>query len=391
MRSPDDLRADRGSLCRACLALSAWALLVAFIGTPSWGQTAANDNGLLGIPGCRDTTLQAVDLGSADDGWAVGFHEGSVPISPVALRWDGRHWASQRMPDVPAETILYGVEVASASLAWAVGSYREGSDVRTATLHWNGHHWKQVPSPSPDPSSSELYGVAVVSATDAWAAGRSGPHTLVERWDGVKWTPIAAPSPGTSAYLRDVTALSATDVWAVGGSDSGAIALHWDGTAWTAVQTPSPGKQASLNSVTASWPNDVWTSGAFETDYQPKRRTLTEHWDGATWSRVKSANVSHSYNELRGIDALTAIDVWAVGAYSLSGVARPLVEHWDGASWSVSPVEEPRSRASFYGVDAIAHDDAWAVGERRTSDHALLCLVEHWDGAFWEPFHGSPN
>src|SRR5207253_7101542 len=90
-----------------------------------------------------------------------------------------------------------------------------------------------------------------VSATDVWAVGFYGPfsgptHTLVEHWDGTSWSVVPSPDPSASgSILYGITAVSANDVWAVGdypyGSAGGHVTLteHWDGSSWSVV--PSPG------------------------------------------------------------------------------------------------------------------------------------------------------
>ena len=48
-----------------------------------------------------------------------------------------------------------------------------------------------------------------------------------------------------------------------------------------------------------------------------------------------SPNVGSGENQLRGVVALSPINAWAVGWSSVSGTYQTLVEHWDGATWTV--------------------------------------------------------
>jgi hypothetical protein len=138
--------------------------------------------------------------------------------------------------------------------------------------------WKIVTSPN---VGSGTYGnwlnaVTVVSANDVWAVGFS-PHpsgtplyirqTLTEHWDGHNWSVVASPNPAGDTYveLNGVDAISANDIWAVGHSgDPGSIPLqtlteHWNGTSWSIIPSPSPGTYNGnvLNAVAAVSTNDM--------------------------------------------------------------------------------------------------------------------------------------
>jgi hypothetical protein len=86
-----------------------------------------------------------------------------------------------------------------------------------------------------------------------------------------------------------VSATSPTDAWAVGlywdqAGINHALVLHWDGTSWSQVKTPNPRSiRSSLDSVTAVSPKNVWAVG----DYQEAGvHALVLDWDGTRWSQV---------------------------------------------------------------------------------------------------------
>ena len=102
---------------------------------------------------------------------------------------------------------------------------------QTLIEHWNGLRWSVVTSPSPG-SGDDLRDVAVVSASDVWAAGYtfngSSIQTLVEQWNGTQWSVVKSPSPGSfSSQLLAVAAVSANDVWTVGYADSNTLIEHF--------------------------------------------------------------------------------------------------------------------------------------------------------------------
>src|SRR5207247_2279435 len=81
--------------------------------------------------------------------------------------------------------------------------------------------------------------------------------------------------------------------------------------------------------VAAVSANDVWAVG------YGAPGTLTERWNGTAWSVVPSRNVGTNTNQLNGVAAVSANDVWAVGQYWTGSYWRALIEHWNGTAWSV--------------------------------------------------------
>src|SRR5437764_6844317 len=158
--------------------------------------------------------------------------------------------------------------------------------------------WSVVPSANPNVVPSGLSGVAAVSATDAWAVGTSGSQmshgqTLIEHWDGAHWQIVKSPNPG-SIYnsLYAVTAVSATNVWAVGyyvntTGVTQTLTEHWNGTSWSVVASPSPATgNNELVSVSAVSASAIWTEGFLTnntSDQTPNDQTQIEHWNGPHW------------------------------------------------------------------------------------------------------------
>ena len=102
-----------------------------------------------------------------------------------------------------------------------------------------------------------------------------------------------------------------------------------------------------------------------------------EHWDGSAWSVVSSPNAGTSHNYLNGVAAVSANDVWAVGYYvNGSNVDQTLVEHWNGSAWSV--VSSPNAGTGdndLYGVAAVSATDVWAVGYY---NNGTVCTRRWW-------------
>lgn len=257
------------------------------------------------------------------------------------------------------------------------------------TLHWDGKGWSLIRNPADGWVYSSLTDVSAASPTDVWAVGSHSEEgittPLALHWDGVRWMRVRTPPPpGTWREFFGVSAIGPSDVWAVGDmGSSAALIMHWDGSAWRLIPSPPLNNGfRRLYSVSAIASEDVWAAGwQFASGKAP--RTLIEHWDGLTWRIVSSPNVGAVDNYLWGIDALAADDVWAVGeewAHFL-----PLVEHWDGAQWTVVPGPDLYGyTGSFRSVASVSPANAVAVGSRRDSDFGRThTLAATWDGTSW--------
>jgi len=203
--------------------------------------------------------LYAVVARGPTDVWAVGTE--NYPGRGLIEHWDGTTWTATYLR---FGAVLRGVAVAGPRTIWAVGQRYGRTNPfgdTTLTTRFNGNGWTQVPSPNPlhrnDTDQDWLTSVSVVAPNDVWAVGRYGNHdlgpldqTLVEHWNGSRWSVVPSPSPGGSSLDDDlwgVAAVASNDVWAVGGVGaflnpqfSTPLALHWDGSAWTQSRVPSP-------------------------------------------------------------------------------------------------------------------------------------------------------
>jgi hypothetical protein len=296
-----------------------------------------------------DEKLLSVSAASASDAWAVGSTNQTsfATTNPIAAHWDGSSWTIVSTPATTgsAKSILAGVTDFGSSNAWAVGKSRDG----TALIeHWTGTAWSIVPAGTPQPPAGEtlagstLTGISALSPSNIWAVGSFGTtkgtvsnsYTLTEHYDGVRWTVLASPNPaprsslnGAQQVLKAVTAVSASNAWAVGNTIDTAsgsflpdktLVLHYNGTAWSVVASPDhPGEEDELLGLAAKSATDVWAVGDFvdRSGSIPVAKTLTLHWSGSAWSTVTSPNGATSDTILTGAAAVpgTTSQVWAAG------------------------------------------------------------------------------
>ena len=286
---------------------------------------------------------------------------------------------------------LSAVTALSRNDIWVVGGfYVPARDPHALIEHWNGSQWCIRPDPYPitgtaGMESVDLHAIAADSTNDVWAVGGVWPagHVLIEHWNGSRWSVTPNPTIGTGGGLWGVAAISPTDAWAVGyyapgiGPDRRTLIEHWNGKQWSIISNPFSPLYIDLRGITALSANDVWAVGALNNS------TLIVHWNGKRWSIVPSPNPGKLTNELWGVTALSANDVWAVGGFSNRSTQRQIVDksltmHWNGSRWSVVSSPSPGNIGNdLTSVTARSANDVWAVGTPYNN------LIEHWDGSRW--------
>jgi hypothetical protein len=239
---------------------------------------------------------------------------------------------------------------------------------------------------------ARLDGVAGISQSNVWAVGSAsrpdGSHRgWILHWNGSAWKEMATPTPaGADALLKDVVALSANNVWAVGRTEKGALAssqtliLHWNGTKWSVKASPSPGTSGQLDAITALSANDIWAVGAY-TD-GGHRHTLALHWNGSSWNQTTSQDQGGDAT-LTEVDGTSTSNLWA-GGYSGVIVASPLVERWDGAAWVVHSAPQ---MAFVSALAVLSPTKVWAAGGQNHGSG----LVARWNGTTWTDIPTDPG
>jgi hypothetical protein len=227
--------------------------------------------------------------------------------------------------------------------------------------------------------------VAAASARDVWAAGyrdaRGIYRSLVEHWDGDRWTIARLPrlgGPGNG--LNAVDAGASGVVWAVGGSarargPSQPLVLRLDGRGWSAVPAPASLHGATLNGV-AGLGRAAWVVGA--TRSGGGDRAFSLETDGRNWHAVALDPATALSFDLNAIWAAAPGDVWAVGSSFDGRWYRPLVEHGSGGTWSSVPTPRiPGYDGHLMAVDGLPGGELWAVGSASPSAGPERVLILH--------------
>lgn len=197
-------------------------------------------------------------------------------------------------------------------------------------------------------------------------------HTLIEHFDGTRWTIVPSPDPGTTGdVLYSVKAPGRNAAWAVGEEyDDGpldrALTLEWDGEKWT--RSTGPGERRSttrLLSLAADGAGNVYGAGEAETDFR-RTAALSESASASQrWSIERNLQKGESDNHFYGIAADAMGTQWAVGAWfdPKNGRQFTLAERARaGEGWRIldSPSPLHGGDSLLGGVIAAGHD-VWAV------------------------------
>jgi len=315
-----------------------------------------------------------------------------------------------------------GVSMASASDGWAVGSFSNPQAVgQPLAEHWDGHAWRITAAPPPlqAGTSGVFNGVDEVGPASVWAAGvltpaAGGTRTLIEHFTGTSWAVVPSPNPftgpGADDELNAVGGASARDLWAVGFDFDGnnlaqGLFEHYNGTAWRAAPPLAAPGIPDFTAVSAVSSSDVWAVG---TDLNAFNSTLAAHWDGHTWQVVttpclngnriilKEDGCQQSNNELTGVTAVAANNVWASGFETKSSNFNvPYVLHWDGNTWSLIKTPDPGTGhggvgSQLFAITALSASDVWAVGHSQPGNGTITTLTEQFNGSTWSVVP-SPN
>jgi hypothetical protein len=253
-----------------------------------------------------------------------------------------------------------------------------------------------VKPPDGDPIL-EIASVVVRAPDDVYVAeGSSNLGTGYYHYDGKSWTGVRYPGHATRlvplasgdllAHGADlnVKTKSGDDwqrfpqpsgsggplgVWSLWGTStknlyagSGAGNVRYNGVSWS----PISGLPTKDGTFSGTSDKDVWFAVA---DYN----AVLFHYDGTTWTKqseklpaeVKTTPAEGPY----GLFAVAADDVWAIGR-------RRTLIHYDGSAWSVVPGPDDEWGCDLTRLWASSKKNAWLVGKAG--------CVFHWDGQAWE-------
>ena len=237
---------------------------------------------------------------------------------------------------------------------------------------------------------------ALLAAVTGFQAVILTPGTAGATPVGPYWEITASPNTSTTQtnVLDSVDCLSATDCMAVGSYDNGTVEQtlteEFDGQSWTII----PGADSSttenntLQGISCTSATDCIAVG---TVTAASDRTLIESFDGTNWSVMDSPDTSATQsNDLESVSCSAVDSCTAVGEYYDGSAYQTLIESYDGSTWSiVTSPNVPDGDNVLSGVSCTGAQ-CTAVGSSTTGGDPSRTLVESFGGSSWSVVT-SPN
>lgn len=343
----------------------------------------------------NDNNLAAVSAASGRDVWAVGnYYTQDNPnvFRNLAVHWDGTRWTASAPPNVgPQENTLFGVSALPHGQAWAVGYYADQTfRMRTLIEHEQHGQWTVVPSPDPARARDVLFAVKALGPDNVWADGYQEQtadgtfSTLVEHWDGRRWSVVRSPNPAPNGNeLYGVAASDPHHVYVVGqqlgtGFPSLALAMRWTGHRWRVLRTPANPSRSYDPYAATTLGHRLLAVGDQETDVVPQTTLSFSSQRGL----IPSQDLGTGENDFYGVAANDRA-AWAVGRVTdrSSDAQSPLIEQLTRQGWTSVSAANPSAsggNAGLGGVTVAPDGEAWAVGAYSTSSSSNMTLVEHY-------------
>jgi len=394
------LPARTTAVAGAAMALLALAPAAAAHAAPRAGATGARDRAFTS----DYTFLDGVSCPAASFCMAVGAAvDTDNRLRTLAERWDGTAWhivptLNQGGPRDANE--LLSVSCASPASCMAVGDAQNGA-VPLAEA-WNGSAWSLLQTPvPPDGRDATLASVSCPASSSCVAAGSRNDHsgvppaTLIERWNGLRWTLVPSPNPSGSiaSALWGISCASAAVCTAVGdftvtNPNETTLVEQANGNTWTVVPSPGlPGRQTALYAVDCVSATVCKAAGA-EYDNAGGNfvaTPLTGRESGGTW-HVSPAPypAGTTYDLFGGVACVSAAACIATGSTMSSVAIRTLVESTSSGSWMiVASPNAPGTLSALEGISCVSADLCMAVGDNDNGSGQRLPLSEQWNGTAW--------
>jgi hypothetical protein len=138
---------------------------------------------------------------------------------------------------------------------------------------------------------------------------------------------------------------------------------------WTRVASPNRGTVASAlqDVVMVPGTSTAWAVGYYYDSNLAANRTMTQRFNGTSWSIVPSVNASSTgYSQLNRVDATSTTNVWAIGS---------LVERYNGTNWVA--MSGPAGVAPR-GLDVVSPSEVWVAGYSGSA-----ATVAQWKNGTW--------
>ena len=315
-------------------------------------------------PGDEDG-LMAVAWREEADTWAVGFTTIGPDVKPLAMRWNGAEWKTDRPKVGSSVATLTDVTIVSDGRPIAVG-YRMGLNGRRKPLvvRKDGPRWRSIPMAIGRFESLTLTGVAPDKTGGTWVVGHGGVGAEVKpaiyHRDAGRWRNSKVPRLKGEAVLTDIVATKGNESWAVGyhkpDGRTKALVLRWNGKKWKRAKAPAwDSNDVVLNAVSVDPAGGIWVVGAAWNGERKTHEAVAAWWDGRAWNEVSGRSGGTELHD--AIGSLSG-NGWAVGRSNGSGRAvRVCTPPQAGIFGNAEPIAGTGTDSAAAGENTAAGDD----------------------------------
>jgi hypothetical protein len=346
-------------------------------------------------------------------GSLIGF--ASMPAAQAAC--------SPTLSSVPSAPSGFTVRdlraVASAGVdnLFAAGVDRKSDGTARGTVaRFNGTKWTVTQltgsmvsgTPLATAEVSELDGITVLSSKNVWAVGYYSPQAFGDQahstarpfamhFDGTKWKFFAVPPAvaGDGGFLNGVAALAPNDIYAVGAAvhfytfpfdfDHDLMVSHWNGTKWSSEKLADvvaatgnpPRERDQLNAITAVPGKSMLVAVGVDSG-----KAFVAKFNNGSWASKALPHATGSTNdELKGVAAVNATNVWGVGNNSGGGFSA----HFNGTKWTVANV---LPNVTLNAITVVTAQKIYAVGlDFRSGPPYGELVLKNTGGSTWSVVH----
>ena len=344
---------------------------------------------------------------------------GQQPVPGRVARWNGSSWKrlGVTFPKQTTAVDLDGVSCRAARSCLVVGDYYTPPSVsgksHVLALIYNGTSLKPtsaVPLPR-GATDGALSSVSCVTTRYCVALGVAdgktpvfgafGSVTIIETWNGAKWTlHSAAGSIGTKTMLVPSVVSCATSAFCVlagisfTGSDQPYVA-SWNGKKVTTMKLPTVGGRAdevTASGVSCATVLNCAVTGTDFGNFNGSSRAFTEVWNGRTWRLAKVAWPKADASTITvGASCATAHSCEVVGLNDENNSENPpsaaVAVSLDGPAGTVQAVPAPSKGHSnlFAAVSCLPGGSCVALGETgKTNASSSALMTGVWNGKVWK-------
>jgi hypothetical protein len=229
-----------------------------------------------------------------------------------------------------------------------------------------------------------------------WNSTQTNTTSLIERWNGASWTPMAGTvHPGTlyqgvhcfstSNCLADGTRAVGTGATIAKGPNAGVFA-HWNGSVWS-TSSFSPTGGFYLGTACPAI-NRCFIVGSVQTSPGHVHVSIVR-WNGAGWSLMSAPSpAGQVLSELYGVSCpiISWCDAVGIEAATSTSPLHLFGEHFNGSTWTTFSMPTPRGRPWGFpnGLQCPSTSLCLVAGESlATPSGAQAALVERWNGTSW--------